>query len=284
MNQVSALPGRVRRRLAGNALSLKYLVRGWRAGDLFNQVETYCMFVGYPRSGHTLIGALLDAHPDAIIGNGVDALKFVKLGFGRQQLFSLLLEDSQLAARDGRKNNNYSYVVPNQWQGKFRTLKVIGDKRGGLSTRSLALDPALLTRLRQTVGAKLRVIHIVRNPYDNIATICLRRADQSLEKSIHEYFALCRKVGDIKSRLEPAELIEMRHEAFVADPRGGLTDYCRLLGLDAPPDYLEDCAGTVFEAPRRTRFKVEWAAADIENVARQMEAFPFLVGYHFDEG
>ena len=31
--------------------------------------KTFLMFIGYPRSGHTLISSLLDAHPNAIVTN-----------------------------------------------------------------------------------------------------------------------------------------------------------------------------------------------------------------------
>jgi len=30
----------------------------------FDAVRTFCLFIGYPRSGHSLVGSLLDAHPD----------------------------------------------------------------------------------------------------------------------------------------------------------------------------------------------------------------------------
>ena len=41
------------------------------------------MFIGYPRSGHSLIGSLLDVHPNAIVAHELDALKFVGAGFGK---------------------------------------------------------------------------------------------------------------------------------------------------------------------------------------------------------
>jgi hypothetical protein len=40
------------------------------------------MFIGYLRSGHSLIASLLDAHPNAIATHELDALKFVGARFG----------------------------------------------------------------------------------------------------------------------------------------------------------------------------------------------------------
>ena len=70
---------------------------------LFSDLETYCMFLGYPRSGHSLVGALLDAHPDVIIAHELDVLKYIGEGCGRPQIYSLLLENSQAAREGGRK-------------------------------------------------------------------------------------------------------------------------------------------------------------------------------------
>ena len=50
--------------------------------DGIDGVETYCMFIGYLRSGHRLIASLLDAHPNAIATHELDALKFVGARFG----------------------------------------------------------------------------------------------------------------------------------------------------------------------------------------------------------
>src|SRR5512134_3319196 len=50
---------------------------------LFGEVRDYVMFLGHARSGGTLAGALLDAHPNAIIGDEVDVFQYVNAGFER---------------------------------------------------------------------------------------------------------------------------------------------------------------------------------------------------------
>ena len=39
-----------------------------------SHLTAFLLFVGYSRSGHTLVGSLLDGHPNAIIGNEYGAL------------------------------------------------------------------------------------------------------------------------------------------------------------------------------------------------------------------
>ena len=121
------------------------LVKGRVNHRLFECIRTYIMFIGYPRSGHTLIGALLDAHPNMIVAHELNALQYIKRGFSKNQLFSLLLSNSKNNAKAGRMCTGYSYAVPNQFQGKYTDLVVIGDKKGGGSAYLLKENPGLLS-------------------------------------------------------------------------------------------------------------------------------------------
>ena len=57
------------------------------------------------------------------------------------------------------------------------SYKVIGNKQGGHTS---AITPyevfSYLEELKKLTGIPIRLIHVVRNPFDNIATIALRRA------------------------------------------------------------------------------------------------------------
>ena len=59
--------------------------------DVFESVEKYCMFVGYPRSGHSLVGSLLDAHPNMIIANELNALDLFQKGVNQRTIYYYLL-------------------------------------------------------------------------------------------------------------------------------------------------------------------------------------------------
>lgn len=53
--------------------------------------------------------------------------------------------------------------------------QVIGDKKGGRTTRLLASNNNLLGNMSKTVNLPIKIIHVVRNPFDNIATMVLRK-------------------------------------------------------------------------------------------------------------
>jgi hypothetical protein len=266
--------------------------KGYKNRESFDGVEAYCMFIGYQRSGHTLVRSLLDAHPNAIIADELNALRFVEAGFGRRQLYQLLLDNSRSYARQGQSMRGYGYEVPNQWQGRFDELRIIGDKKASGSTIQLANNPELLHRLRRTVATGVKFIHVVRNPYDNIAAMCLAAVRErsakgthklALERKIGLYFKRCKQNAKLKKLLGDGAVFDVRHESLVEDPKPVLRDLCGFLGLGCEEVYLEDCASIVFESPRKSRHQVEWDDHMLDAVRAGIRRFDFLEGYSYED-
>ena len=96
------------------------------------------MFIGYQRSSHSLVGAILDAHPEIIIPHEYGLMS--KLGkylsperkqndLQRYALFSALHKLSMSQAMSGiraspnntkKGPNAYTYHVPGLWQGTYQ--------------------------------------------------------------------------------------------------------------------------------------------------------------------
>ena len=104
---------------------------------LYDGVETFVMFIGYPRSSHSLVGAILDAHPEIIIPHQYDVIKYWnkyrpsnarKTKMSKYHLFYALHQLSREQALFGIRSNfpggkmeGYSYNVPSLWQGGYQT-------------------------------------------------------------------------------------------------------------------------------------------------------------------
>lgn len=265
-----------------------------RQAPLFEGVEVFCAFIGYSRSGHSIVAAVLDAHPNAVIAHEQGAVQYVHARFDRDRLFALLLRNTQTIGHtkghSGRRRGGYTYDVPGQWQGRFERVRVIGDKHGEDTTCRLDADPALMDRLQRTAGVPVRYVHVIRNPFDNIATMARRRAQRrgrtsadaiDLTAATDRYFFLCDANVRIKARLDDAAVYDLRHEQFVREPAAELRALCHWLGLDPRPDYIEAAAGIVFDAPHRSRDLVEWPPVLRERIERGIDAVPFLTGYSF---
>jgi hypothetical protein len=246
----------------------------------FADVERFSFFVGYARSGHTLVASLLNAHPEMVISNELDSLLYFQHGFRRSQVFGLVLAREEWFESMGRQWTGYDYSVPNQFQGSFERLRVIGDKQGGLSVRRLREDPELLERIRRIVRVPVRVLHITRNPFDIIARRKLSNSS-SLSTNIDQFSRLCDSNKLVQDRLAPDEFFEMRYEDVVASPSVSLTSLCGFLGVAADPGYLADCASILRPPTQRARDLIEWTDEDRSRVSEIIERHQVLDAYSF---
>ena len=275
-----------------NFLNLKNLdhfktyYQSLKAKKNFSQINKYCIFIGYQRSGSSLVGSLLDAHPNVVIAHELNAMKFFEAKYSRNKIYYLLLQNSQEFAQQGRSWSGYSYEVPNQWQGKFSNLQIIGDKKAALSTIKLGQNSQLLQQIRQTLQLPIKFVHVYRNPYDNITTMFKKKDRKStklldFEGTIDYYFELCETINTLKKNIEPQDIFELKHELLIDNPQKALHELCNFLEIEATKDYLNDCASIVFKSPRKTRETIEWSEEQIELVKSKMAKFDFLQGYYY---
>ncbi|KXJ24016.1 hypothetical protein AC249_AIPGENE25568 [Exaiptasia diaphana] len=110
---------------------------------LYDNVETFVMFIGYPRSSHSLVGSLLDAHPEIIIPHEYHIVnqweiyrdeKIRNTGILKYLLFYNLHTLSTWQATFGNRaakpifvdDGINSYNVPDSWQGTFHEkIKIV---------------------------------------------------------------------------------------------------------------------------------------------------------------
>lgn len=251
-------------------------------------VQTYCLFIGHARSAHSIVGALLDAHPRAIVSDELDALNYVAAGFDRAQIMALSIavsrdQASRLRRKVGREGKTYSYYVPDQWQGRWERLEVLGDSDAGGTVRRLHSDPEMLERTERLVApARLRFIHVVRNPFDNISTMMIR-GERTFDSAFDQYFSNCRALSDVRGRIGLERILTLYHEDLIADPEPRLHEACQFLLLDAPADYLAAAASILYRSPAHSRNSVEWTDAMIRRVDREIERHDFVRGYTYDD-
>ena len=165
--------------------------------DDINRIEKFVFFVGYPRSGHSIVGSLMDAHPHMVIANEFMLFKSWKYFSDRHEesgeanpfykkrnyLFNALYLRSYWDTIGGLRNEqntrkNYTLSMDSLWQGKFdKYISVIGDKSGGGTAicylKSKSTFARYLEELKMTVKVPIKAVHVIRNPYDQISTCTL---------------------------------------------------------------------------------------------------------------
>lgn len=235
------------------------------------------LIVGNARSGSTLLGAVLDGHPQAVVANE----SFSSLNFWRnltkQEILQDIYDNASHMAVAGRLSEGYRYQIGDPPASKDRIL-IIGDKVWNPSLLLLHGDPGLLRSLEELLGMPVKLVHAVRNPFDVIATMH-RRSGAPIADRIRWYFMHCEAVAAIEIRLPPERFLESHLAVLLAAPADELGRLVDFVGLERDEAHLEAVRQKLFSRPRRTAGEVVWRAEEIAEVARRMTEFSFLHNY-----
>lgn len=258
-------------------------------------VEKFVFFIGYSRSGHSIVASMIDAHPNTILAHEFDIFRRLATGndylLNKSRLFNALYQDSYTEAVAGWRSENSTFKrkgyslklnASESWHGKFRTLKVIGDKAGGRTSHVYHDQPKVFQRIYRSlvdaIRVPVRVIHVVRNPFDIIATRVLyqvsrvngERGQKAQVNSTlklkddhvmnYAFNALYGEVKAVHAMIETCNLtvLEIHNANIVHDPRKEIKSLCKFLGLSCSESYLEMCEQAVYKNVSRTRDAVEW--------------------------
>ena len=277
-----------------------------------NSVETFLIFIGWPRSCHSIIGSMLDAHPNVIVAHEfflfLNMSQDLRLTRGRALLYNELYRNSYMSANGGWRNNNntqkgYSLDIDGSWQGRFTKLKVIGDKCGGDTTRMYSrksrLFKTLYQLLRNSVKVPIKVLQVIRNPFDMIATLTLYRGSGIREVKVnatvsHKYrnHTVLRKaansileIANSVSRMVPdvrLSPLQVYCEDLIAHPTETMSKICEYLNLECSSEFLQMCADKTFKSVSMSRHLVEWDLDMLSSLIKEIKTFPFFRRYSFE--
>ncbi|MEP5568690.1 MAG: sulfotransferase [Halioglobus sp.] len=253
-----------------------------------DSAQSFAFFVGYPRSGHSLIGAILDAHPDCVCSHELNAIDYLRRGVSGRQVLSMVLARSEWFSKIDNIWTGYSYSIPGLSQGVYDKPVVLMDKMGGATTKLFRLNESLVVRVGSTLGKDVRALHVIRNPFDNISTRAMGGAlnknavdTEQLQKSIDDHF------DDIETNWKIIEsddlsVMTIRYERFLEDPVRELRRICGFLSLYPDSNYLKDSTAGVYESSSKSRSRVHWPRELRSQVELRSRKYEFLNGYTFD--
>ena len=128
------------------------------------------------------------------------------------------------------------------------------------------------------IPARVHWLHVVRNPFDNIATKA-RRANTSLRWAADVYLAHVAAVERLKQG-EGDAVIDVFLDDLIADPRAQLRELLRRLGIEQmPADYLDACADRLFDRPKQTRAQMRWSPDLLRDVRARFRDCEFLARF-----
>ena len=281
------------------------------------QIKVLTFFLGHSRSGHSIIGTLLDAHPHMIVAN--EGRLFIRLYedlfsetphfTSKSAILNPLWKKSVYSYRHGTRSNDkkgYTLSIDGLYQGTFvPPIQVIGDNNAGRTTDLFVDQPLqweqVFLKLKSLVNIPIKVLQVIRNPYDNIATAVLyksvgasrkvaavKHGNETLEVDghimqyfINRYFNRAQAVQQIKNKFN-LTLLEIHGEDLIENPKAIILSICQFLGVSCSDDYLESCSNKLFKSESKTRYKIRWSKEFISNVQESIMNFDNLKRYSFD--
>ena len=232
-------------------------------------VHAVCLFVGYPRSGHSLVGAILDSHPRAVIAHELDLVACWEQGVTWPELASLIVANSSRTARNGRRQSGYSYALSGQ--GESSGPKVLGDKKGGRTAQYLLQAPDILSRFQADTPWPISLIHVVRDPRDNVATMA-RLHGLSPEKALNSYRRRAEAVAALQQTWPSDRFLNFYLEDLVGRPDSQLARLFNFLNLELTESHRRAIRKLIFDTPRTTRDQIDWGSTqhDLEATCRSL--------------
>ncbi len=253
---------------------------------LFDTVKYYVMFVGHGHSGHSLVGAILDAHPNIVISNELHVLPlFEQYGYDKLKVFKLILDNSiNRALAQGWNNTGYTYNIPELYQGRYEKLSVLGDKKAGGTIRYSLEHPEVLNNLLSQFADSLKLIYVIRNPYDVISARAFRKGWAINTMLIKQYFLHVDEVLKYKQYLPPNQFYTLYHENFIHNTEKEINRVCSYLSQPTTAAYLKQCSSIIYASSHKRRYEIEWNDDNKALVKSLIQSKPyktFLGNYEF---
>ena len=254
------------------------------------------------RSGHSIVGTMLDSHPHIVKANelGVFGKVLNHRKVDRSFLFNEIWRTSYgRATKDLHSSvKGYSLAFDGLYQGSYQSyINVIGDKHGANTVRAFLANPKLieseLNQLQTLANLTIKVFHVIRNPYDNIATMAIYRhfnqkasevakaknSNRSLnpgykvmDQVINKYFELYNASELMRQQLK-LEVMDIHGRQLITNPRVIVSTMCNFLQVFCLHDYLDIINKKIFGSESKIRYKLKWTNDQILKIKQNLREY-----------
>lgn len=189
----------------------------------------HCLFfIGFPRSGNSFLGQLINAHRQALVANEGRVFALLEQYPDRDLLFRYLLTlDTRFGNRNYRKlarlgGDKHQHVDQNLFfekghQGKNDDLTLVGNSKAAGLTHYLFEHQDFLRNFASDYSLEFKLILMVRNPVSMIRSHH-KRTGASLEEALHYYQVTAGKLQYLlDSGCVPCEPYFVYYEEFMAN-------------------------------------------------------------------
>ena len=268
-------------------------------------VSRFLFFVGYARSGHSIIANLLNAHPHIVVSHDYSVFsrwaEEPRLHENKTWFINALLSNSwkyHVGSKMDGSEKTFSIESSISWQSLYKSrIQVIGDKAGATTVRLFRKNQSAFVKtykeMKKHLKIPINVVHVIRNPYDNIAAMILRNRNYNnknlnstniyynntdLKVYILNYFKQVQTVIKMIKTI-PLRTMNVYIEELLSNPKQVMHKLCSFLHVECSNTYLHQCANSVYSSVTFPRDLVHWSLSNIELVNQNVRKINFLNRY-----
>jgi hypothetical protein len=124
-------------------------------------------------------------------------------------------------------------------------------------------------------GAQVKLLHVYRNPWDNISSMTRGVAPG---RAIRKYF---KRAGIVKRFKQEGTtpMHDLALEDLTANPREEIRRLAAFYDLEAADEWVEACAAVVDPEAQASRREREWTQQEIDRVVTAKRDIPWLARF-----
>jgi hypothetical protein len=264
-------------------------------------IDSLLFFIGTPRSGHSLVGRLLDSSEEVALVHELDILDI------KNRVPFISIEKSILGYyedidhEEEIKNiaGGYNLYIENSFQGLVKNIKYLGDKKGAGTTFAYIKNKKTFEQLKND----FKIIFVVRNPLDNIASMAKRnyffsKGNKKFDEIDKDYMSSKYKQMKIPSEIfnislnmylnlisasieilnrYPENVYLMYYEDLKENPEKELTKIFNWLDINQDKEYIKTISSKVDSSLKSTEDIILWE--NKEEIIDQLSKIDILSRY-----
>lgn len=152
---------------------------------------------------------------------------------------------------------------------------MINNQQGGLNARELAHHPnrvrKALALIQGILDVPLKFFHVIRNPWDNIATMISHAIqcpphcpnndpEATARETVNLYFDSMDAIIAYQSfnASDNIQWLQLYMEDMITQPAAEMNKICDFLGLPCSQRYISACQEVIMSKQSKSRHKVNW--------------------------
>jgi hypothetical protein len=241
---------------------------------IYKNLKKFVCFIGSVRTGHSLVAALLDTHPNIAISIRVNPLFRMTKGYSQTQLFDRIVNSSSMGTK---RIGGYEYSFKKDGRRNKDKLLVLGDSACTHKNMRNYFNPKLFDRFNKYIGVPIYWLWVLRDPFETIHS-ATKMSKQPLDHMLQLYWDSYNLTHQFYEKNKKRSII-IYLEDLIDNPQKQLERMLDLLEVPYDNRYLNKCSKFVFSKPNIVENKKGWTKWHVERVKTMIDMVPELKRY-----